>query len=168
MHNIKTMCERKNMWNLISLNVDYSGHLHKMAIAKQDKACIMYLILWGCKSVEPGLGSVNKINSELINVWMNYSNLSFVIDMKMLVLLNFKDELAWLISLVVCQQTKDSGLMTFPVLDVLGKIEESLGSFQWRFYAFSNSLMSLYCVQKRPSLPKENNDQSRTFIEHLL
>lgn len=44
--------------------------------------------------MEPGLESVNKINSELINVWMNYSNLSFVIDMKMLVLLNFNDELA--------------------------------------------------------------------------
>lgn len=156
------------MWNLILLNVDYSGHHYKTAIAKQEKAYILYLILRGHKSVEPGLESVNKINSELINVWMNYSNLSFVIDMKMLVLLNFKDELAWLISLVVCQQTKDFGLMTFPILDFLGKIEESLRSFQWIFYAFSNSLMSLYCVQKRPSLPKKNNDQSRTFIEHLL
>ena len=65
-----------------------------MAIAKQDKACIMYLILWGHKSVELGLESVNKINSELINVWMNYSNLSFVIDMKMRVLPSFKYELA--------------------------------------------------------------------------
>lgn len=149
------MCEREKYVNPNLLNVDYSGHLYKMAIAKQDKACIMYLILWGPKSVEPGLESVNKINSELINVWMNYSNLSFVIDMKMLLLLNFKDELAWLISLVVCQQTKDSGLMTFPSLHVLGKTEESLGNFQWRFYALSNSLMSLYCVQKRPFFSKE-------------
>lgn len=44
--------------------------------------------------MEPGLESVNKINLGLISVWKNYSNLSFVIDIKMLVLLNFKDELA--------------------------------------------------------------------------
>lgn len=64
------------------LSVNYLRNLHKMAISKQDKAYIMYLVLWEHKSVELELESVNKINLELISVWMNYSKLSFVIDIK--------------------------------------------------------------------------------------
>lgn len=45
----------------------------------------------GCINTE--LQSVNQIDFQMINVWMKYSNLPVIIDIKMLVLLNFEDEL---------------------------------------------------------------------------
>lgn len=48
---------------------------------------------WILDWINTELQSVNQIDFELINVWMKYSNLPFVIDLKMLTLLNLEDEL---------------------------------------------------------------------------
>lgn len=53
---------------------------------------------WILSCINTELPSVNQIGFELINIWMNYSDLPFVIDTKMLVLSNLEDVLTYLMN----------------------------------------------------------------------
>lgn len=71
---------------------DYKG--------KDYTICLVFekISQWILSCINTELPSVNQIGFELINIWMNYSDLPFVIDTKMLVLSNLEDVLTYLMN----------------------------------------------------------------------
>lgn len=109
--------------------------LAKMVIIKYNKGYTICLGLWDKipGSINNELHSVNQTDFELNNVWMNYSNLPFVTDTKMLVLFNSEEKLTWWMnwfSVMPKQAQKPLSLMNFSIFNIGGveRWEEGLQS----------------------------------------